>query len=265
MDRGFDPAEGVGENRGKKRAFAEAELPGSSVTARHRSWLQRSKASRTSAAWRPRKFYRTSARRWAMNLDSQLRHTTRASGLEFFQPTPGKFPWRDEDWPNWPTLQIALDQGSDGVAGLHSLTYGMGLNIIGNYDSSHGAHKDLDAALAGTSLRQFWILLLVSMNLPHGPFRNDERWHQLRSRMSSHYESWKGQFDPLFLEYCSAIHREAEAAGHQWPRERSVEEEVGPYLGTSMAMPSHLSSGPATPFPPPGFSCLDFGAISAGS
>ena len=55
--------------------------------------------------------------------------------------------WRDETWATWPSLQLAIDQGSDGLSGSFALEHFFGCNIRRFCDYSHGAHKPLLQAL----------------------------------------------------------------------------------------------------------------------
>lgn len=228
VDKGFEGNAEV-EGRGVKRK-AGGHLGANSMGERHRAWLGRSSGSVLPQSWRPQKRYRVSARRWCKNIDLQLRTTTTVPGLSFFCPSFGTSPWTPAEWERWPLLQIAMDQGSDGMAAMHALRYGFHMNISPHFDSSHGAHKDYDAAISAVGLRQFMILFLISVNLPHGPWRNDERWHQLRAAMRDHYAASSAGECVLFQQLAGRMWHELGAAGHQWPSERPREEEVWAFL-----------------------------------
>ena len=141
------------------------------------------------SAWRPRKVHRTSAKLWCSMLDNQFRCCTARIGLAFFQPqaVPAG-PWLD--WRTWPHLNVAMDLGSDGNCGFHALERRFRLNIDQWNDPAHGCHRDLDLSIGAVGLHGFWLLLVVSMNMPHGPQRDGTRRNQVRETMNAVYKQF---------------------------------------------------------------------------
>ena len=197
---------------------------------RHRLWLKRAHPNSQIGSWRPQKRYRVAARRWLLNLDSQIQHSTKWRGLVDFVPsTPPAFPWRDADWERWPVLQGSMDQGSDGVCAAQALQYRYNVNFTPHYDGSHANHNDFSEGLNQNGLRPLWLLMLVSVNLPHGPHRNDERWHQLRACMKTHYATSSEATCALYKEMSADMYATIEAAGHDF-KGKKPEREVWQYL-----------------------------------
>ena len=68
--------------------------------------------------WRPLALHRVSAKRWCQNLDLQVKVSLGKTGLALFSEDHGtqeecKSPF------HWPHLSIAMDLGSDGLAGMN--------------------------------------------------------------------------------------------------------------------------------------------------
>eukprot|EP00974_Lingulodinium_polyedra_P054972 5287603-Lingulodinium_polyedra.AAC.1 len=80
-------------------------------------------------------------------IDNQIRASTGHLGLILFQKPEDIVtgsPWAD--WRSWPYAAFAMDLGSDGNSGYHSLERHFGLNIDQWNDWSHGANRDYDLA-----------------------------------------------------------------------------------------------------------------------
>lgn len=150
--------------------------------ARHRFWLKR-KAGDQAAGWRPAKRHRVSAKHFLLNIDNGIRLSLGLRGLVDFQ-VPEKVensPWAD--WRNWRHLCLAIDQGSDGLAACNWLrTSKVNFSVL--CDWSHGAQNDLKEALRGCNLFQFILLMMIAMNVEHGPYDEDLRFAQVK-------ESWE--------------------------------------------------------------------------
>jgi hypothetical protein len=76
---------------------------------RESAWLDGDK----NKTWRPKKRYRVSSCRWAVDTDNQLVQSTSFSGLAHVQ-IPEE-PSERGPPELWPLLSLALDRGSDGV------------------------------------------------------------------------------------------------------------------------------------------------------
>lgn len=180
----------AGGEAGRQRALELA-------WARQRCWLKRRRTpDGEGSSLRPAKRYRTSAKAWLLNLDNQLCRSLPLRGLaDFAYPMPrlAEVPWRDQLH-----LQVALDQGSDGLAAASFLRH-LGVNATFIMDWSHGVQNELYESLRECALWSFWLLLLVAMNVEHGPFNDDGRWNQLRDCWQGAVENHDPQSFPLFL------------------------------------------------------------------
>eukprot|EP00971_Amphidinium_carterae_P061357 1215082-Amphidinium_carterae.1 len=92
------------------------------------------------------------------------------------------------------------------VSGYYAATYGQGLNCDVLWDMSHGLHNDTINALKGVGAWQFVLLLLVTVNLPHGPMQDEAmRFAQLVESTQSMYQQHEPQICPLFQAHAVNI------------------------------------------------------------
>eukprot|EP00974_Lingulodinium_polyedra_P098658 9562105-Lingulodinium_polyedra.AAC.1 len=195
---------------------------------RHRAWLGRSEVTAKTGSWRPQKLHRVAAKRVLTHMDSQFRAVTGLSGLRFFAPDANIGLW--QDWRSWPHLLVACDLGPDQTAAMHYILYQLQLNCTMAPDPSHGAHRDMILLLKRVDLYPFWILMLISWNLPHGPFQDDLRYFQIHTAMNKAYEESSPHSNALFQEVCPMIYQELLEAGVQFPGEQSMEVETWAHL-----------------------------------
>ena len=200
---------------------------------RHQFWTKRKLPEGRGMTWRPTKRHRVSAKHWMVNLDNQLKQSTQTGGLAFFQQGfqnagPGVrgvglksrrvghssagntnnelllFPGRWKDWRSWPHLGVAMDQGTDGMAAswfmLHKL-----MNCTFWTDWSHGAWNDCKVSLKDNHLMGFWMLAMVLVNIPHGPFNDDIRFSQVNAAWDECKQNFKADSCPLFMEYAAGM------------------------------------------------------------
>ena len=68
-------------------------------------------------------------------------------------------------------MGVAADQGPDGVCGVNCLLRKkeICLNMIPFWDGGHGACNDLDLTFKRNHLSAFVLMLMVVLNIPHGP------------------------------------------------------------------------------------------------
>ena len=105
---------------------------------RQRSWCKRKSGSGT-ISWRPKKRYRVSAFHWARNVDNQIKHSLGLQGLQSFVP-------QDLEWQKWRHMNVAIDQGGDGLSACnYLLAVGCCLTIW--CDFSHGANNDVNGTI----------------------------------------------------------------------------------------------------------------------
>lgn len=84
VDHAFaeDHLEREASERAKRaKGAAPVQALGGELARRQMSWLTRDEASSQTAAWRPLKFYRTSARKFLVRLDNQVRASTCRPGI----------------------------------------------------------------------------------------------------------------------------------------------------------------------------------------
>lgn len=129
---------------------------------------------------------------------------THYNGLDDFRyrEEEGTSPW--SSWRSWPHLNITIDQGSDGLAAQWYLRH-MGMNCTVWCDWSHGAWNDVKSMLRERDLWGWWILMMVTYNVPHGPYNDDQRYGQVMEA----WEDCKRHFNHndcvLFQEYAPAM------------------------------------------------------------
>lgn len=132
-----------------------------------------------------------------------------------------------QSWRTWPSLTIAMDLGSDGNSAFHALAYKWQANVIQWADGSHGANRDFNLLLNKLHLKNFWVLMCCSWNLPHGrPEHNDDRYWQLRKAMEYHFEAEDPMTSVLFQAFLPSLRQELIRAGVDFPGERDVDVEV---------------------------------------
>ena len=141
-------------------------------------WLKRRGEDKEHLGWKPQKRYRTSAKWWLINLDSQIRTSLPLPGLKAFQRKEGHKDWAPKRWQHWKHLTICADQGSDGLSAV-SFLRSLGVSMTFISDWSHGAQNDFYDTLKDLSLWNFWVMMLVVMNVEHGPWADDVRWNQI--------------------------------------------------------------------------------------
>ena len=166
---------------------------------------------------------RVSAKNWLATLDNSFRVTTGLPGLSYFKAVAGSAVW--EDWRQFPRLTVGMDQGPDGMCGLHAAQYHFGLNVEAFMDPSHGCHNDLDRSIQACGLRPLVLLLLVSFNLPFGPMREDYRHLQIKEHMRLCFERQCSHAQPLYVSLAGKIVEAYERMGHEFHDRTSREEQ----------------------------------------
>lgn len=165
-----------------------------------RAWIKRKEAPGELGSCRPSKRHRLGAKHWCQGLDNTLRRSTPLGGLGAFAlPPPEKRSGHWEAWPRWPHLLLTIDQGSDGLCGA-SFLRSQDLNLSVLPDMSHAANNDFVDGCKDVGLYKFIVLMLVPMNLEHGPFLSDLRFNQCRESWSAVARHFTPVQMPLFLE-----------------------------------------------------------------
>ena len=189
MDQGFDNGTDLETNESLVRPAKRRKLgddhavPGCSVPDdqdRHRAWTTRGrkgKDTNSSASWRPRHIYRVATKRLLGMWDNQVQGSTPLRGLVHYKKDTKRAEWAN--WRTWPHLGMATDLGSDCVCATNCAIYHFELNFTRTPDFDHGAQRSLIDTLKNAGLYEFFLLMVVSWNLPNGPANNDYRYHQI--------------------------------------------------------------------------------------
>ena len=156
------------------------------VNMRHLHWLRRT-ATTGKVSWRPKKTYRAGALKWILCKDNMVRVGTRFSGLNAFSRKLDKDAWSMKNWRKWPHVNMAQDQGSDGLCGINCLKYRKSLkvNVTDWWDESHGIGNDCLDTWKKHHLYSYIMVTMIVMNLPFGPEKEpDMRFGQMTEALS---------------------------------------------------------------------------------
>lgn len=100
---------------------------------------------------------------------------------------------------HWPLIVVALNQGSDGWAGVHFLSRAARVNIMYLHDASHRLWNDIQLSLKSVGAWPAVLLLQLCFNMEHGPW-GDARWFaQLREGAASYVALASPERDELFF------------------------------------------------------------------
>eukprot|EP00959_Pyramimonas_sp_CCMP1952_P396890 8315948-Pyramimonas_sp.AAC.2 len=126
---------------------------------------------------------------------------------------------------------MAMDLGPKNNCAAHAAMYKFGLNYVQWADACHGAHRDFILWLKGMRLYDFWIVVLVHCNLPHGSEINkDSRCNQLKKAMDYYYKTFDYRTAPLFQDGLRKIAQELQALHVMLPHEAEEGFEIWNYL-----------------------------------
>ena len=146
--------------------------------------------------------HRVKTRKWLTMIDNQLRVSTQAAGLKWFHKSD------DVEWTDpfrWPHLSLAMDLESSGNSAWHYLAYDKKCNTTQAGDASHGAHRDFILMLRRMHLYDFWVLLLVWCNVPHGPDADQLRRNQVEACMKRVFEEETASTNVIFQHFARDI------------------------------------------------------------
>lgn len=156
------------------------------VSKRHGLWLNRGRKAKGEKLirWRPAPRYRVSAKKVLRAIDNQLKCGTSAGGLKFFKYSADKPEFSPNKWETWPYICMNFDLASEHVSGYYYGERVLQLNCDLFGDGAHGCNRDTMGALGISALKQFWQVMMISMNLPFGPMDNGEWGNQLDDTMA---------------------------------------------------------------------------------
>ena len=210
-----------------KRKATDPSLGGSSGREqRHKAWISRYHGGARVGSWRPVQLNRCGAKRWLVNVDGQLRLqvATSPSGWKYFQYDASLPCW--SHWSRWPWCGVAMDLGSDGLAASSALLHLYDCNITRFDDFSHGANNDLKVTLKACGLFSFWLVCMISWNLPYGHDQDEQRRRQLRECMAHVYEAETFESCVLFKEWSAQMLSDWINNGNELPGVKAAEEEL---------------------------------------
>ena len=133
-----------------------------------------------------------------MQIDNQLRQAT-GRGLKHFQQAAdvrARGPWA-----TWPLLSVSTDQGSVEEGAKHFAQQVLRLNLDGVADFAHGCWNDCKRALHLSGWWPFVGLMMVTWNVPHGPWAEDVRCSEVVGCLESLFRTTKRPEDSaLFMD-----------------------------------------------------------------
>ena len=128
----------------------------------------------------------------------QVRVSTDLGGLKAFHLS--KEEAAQVPWQSWRHMSLASDQGADMLSSTHALQFleEIKCNVTPYYDPSHGSNRDFWLAVGEMQLKNFMLLAMIAINLPHGPDETDLRFNQVRQTMTRYYSSTTPALSPIF-------------------------------------------------------------------
>ena len=154
------------------------------------------------------KLYRKKAQMWVRCTDKQLQEAIGISGWKAFEK-----PQQGVPAIKWPRAVISPDQGTDGSAALSWMKFSLLLNVICIWDPSHGSWNDVRVVLKLLGLWPMVQLVLIALNLQHGPWL-EQRWFQ---ELQQAAEELIAHFDPsmrLFRHFLPLMLEDAGPNSH---------------------------------------------------
>ena len=109
----------------------------------------------------------------------------------------------------------------------------MKLNLWEWSDQSHGGNRSFEGVLRDVGMYDFWLLLLISWNLPWGPDKDESRRNQISQAMEDLFAMTVPEDCPLFIEAAPTMLKELDEAGvFMLQHERSPEWKLWDWLKT---------------------------------
>ena len=118
---------------------------------------------------------RGSALRWIAATQHQLVTMTGEGWEKYIIPDK---PEQRVNAPNWPTLTLCIDQGSDGWAAAAFLTNHMRCSVLVVPDPSHRTWNDVEGALRDADMWLFCMTFITVMSIDQGPWDGAKWWEQ---------------------------------------------------------------------------------------
>ena len=99
----------------------------------------------------------------------------------------------------WPHMNIAIDQGSDGLSAMWWL-FMMLLCATFWLDFSHGAWRSVQGMINDVGLEPWWLLMMVMFNCAHGPWNSDSVFNSIQECWKELKKHCTPEDLPLFIE-----------------------------------------------------------------
>ena len=175
---------------------------------RARAWIKRRSEVTKSVEWKPRKIFRKAAYEALCTQDHQLRLGTSYGGLAFFaQPSD---PAKRGPAIEWPHLGRAEDLGSDQLCGYNFGCHKLYMNWDLTPDACHGVHRNVSNALDKADLMRHEQVMLISHNVAHTPYGQDERYWKAVGSTEELLEELAPTDVPYFEEELPGILRDCD-------------------------------------------------------
>lgn len=174
---------------------------------RQKAWLARKRGADTQPAqWNPRKRHRKDTAMWLAQVDHQMVFSC-GVGLGHFA-VPEEVAQRGP-WDTWPLLSYAGDQGSKEEAGKWTIRSKLRLNFDEVPDQAHGVWNDCKLALRRAGHWSHVGLMMLSWNMRHGPWAEDQRQHEIKACIANFLRTEEEGGSPRSPIFASLVHRMA--------------------------------------------------------
>lgn len=187
---------------GDRRALAKER---DSWIANARAFLRKRRlpgSSTTSGDAKRRKTFRLKSARWVVAVDNALRVSTGSGLTHFCQESEQARRGSPFDWPR---LTVTADMGPDGLCALAFLKQQRLMCCWEVPDFSHGVWRDFQLALRHTGHWSFFLILITTMNIVHGPFEEQMNFADIKESIRSYMVSADPESCPVFSSYLRQI------------------------------------------------------------
>lgn len=109
---------------------------------------------------------------------------------------------------------MCVDQAGEGLSAIHCMKYALHMNIDEWYCMSHGVQNDCNLRDQACQVFNLKLVLLVVLNLPHGPEREEDmRFDQLVGCMNWYLDTFSAATSTLFQARAGRMYEELSMAG----------------------------------------------------
>ena len=189
----------VPEARASSKALdaTEVQQKREEILETHGNLLKRAGAE--SESFRPRKKYRTSVKCFNM-WDHQIRVSKHPQGLWWFSKEAISHYDGECGAETWLGAARCSDQGSDIVSLVNAGLYyePTQRNLWEYWDIMHGVNRCLISTITDEDLKPLVHLILMAINLPHGPESSDLRFKQIVDFVGDHFKYSSPRLSPFF-------------------------------------------------------------------